>query len=154
MGEGEYSSKLRVHTIKSNPLPVLLTTDADSISLYDVDNEKIDDVLLYGMSKPIDIRYIYSEDKIIWLNEFQELLVYRRSLKNKTKILDAQSNGTVFAIDWLERSLYYVQINEANKESFIYKIDFNHYEKGVNRQQFVLKSNSLIGNVEVCPYDR
>lgn len=154
MGEGEYSSKLRVHTINSNPLPILLTTNADSISLYDVDNKQIDDVLLYGMSKPIDIRYIYEEDKVIWLNEFQELLVYRRSLKNKTKILDAQSNGTVFAVDWLERSLYYVQIDDVNRESFIYKIDFNHYEKGINKQQLVLKSNGIIGNVEVCPFDR
>lgn len=153
VGEGKPSIKLIVNTIRENPLPLLLTTNTDTMSLYDADNGQID-YLLHGMSKPIDIRYIYAENKIIWLNEFQELLIYSLAYKNKTKILDVHSNSTVFTVDWLERSLYYVQINDITKESFVYKIDFNRYEKLAGKQEYILKTSGVIANIEVCPFER
>lgn len=153
VGDGENSELLEVNTLQENPLPVLLTTTLDSMCLYDADNDTLD-VLLYGISKPIDIRYIYKEDKIIWLNEFQELFIYRRSQKNKKKLLDVYANATVFTVDWVERSLYYVQINDTSGESFVYKIDFNRYKRAVGRQEFLLKTAGIIGNIEVCPFNR
>lgn len=84
-----------------------------------------------------------------------ELLVFPQDSSTKYyKILDINSNVTSLTIDWVERSLYFVQIKAASRSSIISKVDLNHVDRGLTRSVDILKRDAVIAKLEVSPFTK
>lgn len=154
IGLGDMTDVISANTSIESPLPTLLIASSDSISIQDVDIDK-NYPLLHSIKTPTEITYLMKENKIFWINEMHELLVF--SQKNSTKyykVLDVNSNVTGLTTDWVERSLYFVQINTNPKSSIIYKVDLNLMDRGITRAVEVLKRDAIIAKLEVSPFTR
>ncbi|KAI4460354.1 tyrosine-protein kinase receptor [Holotrichia oblita] len=139
-----------VNTSLESPIPSLIMATQDSIHLKDFDLVK-DDLLLNGISVPVELTYSMAERKLFWINDMQELFVYNLETASKSKIFDVNGRVNSLTIDWIERSLYYVQINSDLEGSSVYKIDLNLIEKGLKIMQ-IFRTPSTITKIEVSPF--
>ncbi|XP_071055369.1 proto-oncogene tyrosine-protein kinase ROS isoform X1 [Onthophagus taurus] len=144
---------IQVNTSIENPIPTLISSGDDSIYIQDLDSNKSKD-LLYGISAPLDIGVLMSESKLFWLNDMQELFVYNMETKTKNKILDIGDNVVSLTVDWLERSLYFVQFKGEKEGSFLYKLDLNLVEKNILKLEFLFKRPTVISKLEISPFTR
>lgn len=80
--------------------------------------------------------------------------MYNRQESNRSKILDFNGLGATFTVDWLERSVYYVQTKENLPNSAVYKMDLNRYEKGIVKSKQIVKALGVVADIEVSPYSR
>ncbi|XP_017769031.1 PREDICTED: proto-oncogene tyrosine-protein kinase ROS isoform X2 [Nicrophorus vespilloides] len=151
IGDGEISSTLEVDTSEESPIPTLLIATSDSIFIQDIDT-KLNYSLLQGISTPMVIGYLLKERKIFWINDMQELLMFNLATLNRSKIFDINGKPIGLTIDWLERSLYYVQKDESN--TFVYKLDLNHMEKGVVKSKQIFRTPKSIVKLEISPFTR
>lgn len=141
-----------VNTSIESPIPSLIIATQDSIHITDLDLNK-HNVLLNGISMPTEIAYLAAENKLFWINDMQELFMYNIETAVKSKIFDV--NGTIISLtlDWIERSLYYVQINTDIEGSSVYKLDLNLIDKGLRITQ-IFRTPSLISSIEVSPFTK
>ncbi|KAF5278624.1 hypothetical protein FQA39_LY00666 [Lamprigera yunnana] len=153
IGNGELSQILVVNTSNGFPLPKLLVTSGDSIFIQDIDKNK-NYPLIHGISTPIEIGYIITESKVFWINDMKELLVINLQNLNRTKICDLNGDAVGLTIDWVERSLYYIQNLEPSDGFSIIKLDLNQVEKGFLSKIKVLKRPFPISKLEVSPFTR
>lgn len=154
IGFGDMTDVISANTSIESPLPTLLVATADSISIQDVDIDK-NYPLLHGIMTPTEISYLMKENKIFWMNEMHELLMFPQNSTTKYyKILDVSSNVTSLTIDWVERSLYFVQIKAGARSSVISKVDLNHMDRGITRSVDVLKREAIIAKLEVSPFTK
>lgn len=153
IGDGDLSETILVDPAQENPLPYLLVASEDSIFLKDIDlNKNIS--LLLGINTPIEIAYSIKESKLFWINRLQDLMMSEMSSLNKTNILYLNKNTKSVTFDWLERSLYYIQTNEINSHSTIFKIDFNFQDKSPTKHKEILLRSSDIKKIQVSPYTK
>lgn len=154
IGLGDMTDVVSANTTIESPLPTLLIASADSISIQDVDIDK-NYPLLHGIMTPTEISYLMKENKIFWMNEMHELLMFPQNSSTKYyKILDVSSNVTSLTIDWVERSLYFVQLKAESRSSVISKVDLNHMDRGITRSVDVLKREAIIAKLEVSPFTK
>lgn len=139
-----------VNTSVESPIPSLILATQDSIHLKDFDVVK-DEVLLSGISAPVEVVHSMGERKLFWINDVQELFVFNLETASKSKIFDVNGKVNSVTIDWIERSLYYVQINSDLEGSSVYKIDLNLIEKGLKILQ-IFRTPSTITKIEVSPF--
>ncbi|XP_031333150.1 proto-oncogene tyrosine-protein kinase ROS isoform X2 [Photinus pyralis] len=153
IGDGSPSKVVQVNTTEGLPLPKLLVATSDSIFIHDMDKNK-NDQLLHGISTPLELAYIIKENKVFWINDMHELLVFSLTNLNRTKICDL--NGEVYGltIDWVERSLYYIQILSLETYS-VNKLDLNYIDKGsAVKINEVFRRPYAISKVEVSPFSK
>ncbi|KAK4881780.1 hypothetical protein RN001_005099 [Aquatica leii] len=153
IGDGEFSQVLTVNTNNGFPLPKLLVASADSIFIQDIDKNK-NYPLLHGISTPIEMAYIIKENKVFWINDMKELLIFNLENLNRTKICDLNGDSAGLTVDWVERSLYYIQNLGSSDGSSIYKLDLNHVEKGDFKKLEVFRRPFQIFKIEVSPFTR
>ena len=77
-------------------------------------------------------------------------MVFDMDTFNKSQIVDLKKSATSLTVDWLERSLYYVQ--SENEDSCVFKLDLNY--RGVGKTKKVFCVAGKISKVEVSPYTR
>lgn len=154
IGFGDITDTVSANTSIESPLPTLLIASSDSISMQDVDIDK-NYPILHGIMAPTEVSYLIKENKVFWLNEMHELLVFHLSNSTKySKILDVNGNATSLTIDWVERTLYFVQTKASLKCSVISKVDLNHIDRGVTHSIEVLRRDAIISKLEVSPFTR
>lgn len=154
IGFGDTTNIISANTTIESPLPTLLIASGDSISIQDVDVDK-NYTLLHGITPPTEVSYIIKEDKIFWINELNELRMFDQNNSTKfSKILDVNSNVTSMTIDWVERSLYFVQIKSSPGSSIINKIDLNYRDRGITRSVKILERDAFIAKLEVSPFTK
>lgn len=154
IGFGDITDTISANTTIESPLPTLLIASTDSISIQDVDIDRNYPVL-HGIMAPTEISYLMKENKIFWMNEMHELLVFHHNNSTKYfKILDVSNNATSLTIDWVERSLYFVQTKLNPGISVVSKVDLNHMDRGITLSVEVLRRQAIIAKLEVSPFTR
>ncbi|CAH0553544.1 unnamed protein product [Brassicogethes aeneus] len=149
-GDGVLSEIISVNSSQEWPLPTLLIASSDSIFIDDIDADHRE-LLIHSINTPIEIAYLLKEKKIFWVNQMNELLMYDSST-NKTKNFDIRKMASGVTVDWLERSLYFVEILE--KSSTINKIDLNRLDKNIIEVVPIYSTSSLISKIEISPYTK
>ncbi|KAK5650142.1 hypothetical protein RI129_001171 [Pyrocoelia pectoralis] len=152
VGDGALSQIIEVNTGNGFPLPKLLVATTDSIFIHDIDKNK-NYPLLHGISTPIELAYIIKENKLFWINDMHELLVFSLSNLNRTKICDLNADVYGLTIDWVERSLYYIQILSLETYS-VNKLDLNYIDKGTLKLDEVFQRPYSISKIEVSPFTK
>ncbi|CAH1131270.1 unnamed protein product [Ceutorhynchus assimilis] len=153
IGTGAMSTPISANSSQESPPPTLLIASFDTISLEDIDADH-NYPLINGISTPLEISYLIRENKLFWVNEMQELLMYHLHSSNKTKILDLKGKPKGLALDWLERSLYYVEGINDTTGSIIYKINLNHLDKNIMKNNEIYSTTNNIAKIEVSPLTR
>ncbi|KAL1489268.1 hypothetical protein ABEB36_014201 [Hypothenemus hampei] len=151
IGTGAMSEPLGRNTHNENPLPTLLVATSDSILLYDVDINHTT-ILVNGINAPLAVAYLMREQKLFWINEMQELLMYHLTSLNKTKLLDLKGKPRGFTVDWLGRSLYYVEGINDTEGSVIKRVDLN--SQGHFKEKEIYTTEYLVEGVEVYPFNQ
>lgn len=153
IGTGTISTPISVNSSQEAPLPTLLIASSDTIFLDDIDaNHNYS--LVNGISTPLEIAYLMRESKLFWINEMQELFMYHIHSSNKTKILELKGKPKGLSLDWLERSLYYVEGINNTLGSTVYKINLNHLDKNVMRNLIIYSTQKNISKIEISPLTR
>ena len=81
------SPPILVNTSYEAPLPTLLIASTDSIFIDDIDANHNYSVVS-GINKPLEISYLMRENKIFWVNQMLEFLMYDFQSTNKSKLFD------------------------------------------------------------------
>lgn len=107
-----------------------------------------------NIKRPTDVAYMMTEKKLFWINELNELYFanYSQLNFNKTKLLTFNHNARSLTVDWVERSLYYIQ-NER-KGSSIFKLDLNKVFESSIETKRILSSTNTILQIQVSPFTR
>ncbi|XP_030754698.1 proto-oncogene tyrosine-protein kinase ROS-like isoform X3 [Sitophilus oryzae] len=153
IGTGALSEPISVDAGKEAPLPTLLIASSDSIFIDDMDTNQAHS-LLTGINTPKVIACLLREQKVFWINEIRELLMYDFSSGNKIKLFDIKGKPTDLVMDWLERSLYYVEETSEDSGSTIYKIDLNKFENGIVQNEKIFSTSANITKIEISPFTR
>lgn len=99
--------------------------------------------------------YLTNENKLFWMNELQEILMWNiNSPKKYSKIFDIQHKASSLTLDWIERSLYYVETEDDGSGSSIHKLNLNHFDKGSVKGMKILFREFEISNIEISPFTR
>ncbi|XP_076250339.1 receptor protein-tyrosine kinase sevenless isoform X2 [Rhynchophorus ferrugineus] len=153
IGTGAFSSPISVNSSFESPVPTILVATSDAIFIDDIDtNQK--HPLLNGINKPQEITYLLKENKIFWINQIQELLMYHFASTNKTKILDLKGTPSGLALDWIERSIYYVEENIEEPGSVVYKIDLNQADMNIIKPERMFSSLNNITKIDMSPFTK
>lgn len=110
--------------------------------------------MVENINRPTDIAYMMTEEKLFWFNEMNELFFTKTgrlsgsNFNNKTRLMTLQQTARGLTVDWVERSLYYVQNNT------IFKLNLNHVFEGKGRAEVVLTSTNTIINMEISPFTK
>ncbi|GJQ85805.1 sev [Trypoxylus dichotomus] len=141
-----------VNTSLETPIPILLIATQDSIHLKDFDLIR-EGITFTGLTTPIETAYSMAEGRLFWVNDMQELFMSSLEYGSKSKIFDVNGKVISLSMDWIERSLYYVQISGDVDGSSVHKIDLNLVEKGLKAVQ-IFRTPSKIAKIEVSPFTR
>ncbi|XP_025828950.1 proto-oncogene tyrosine-protein kinase ROS isoform X3 [Agrilus planipennis] len=152
VGDGEISPTISVNTSDEYPVPKLLVASEDSIFIQDIDNNQ-NYSILHGISTPVEMAFLIKEKKLFWINKMQELFMYNMENHKKSKLVDLNNSCLSLTVDWMERSLYYLETNSIT-ESTIYKLNLNHIDKGLSKIETILTTSSVISKIEISPFTR
>ncbi|KAJ8934365.1 hypothetical protein NQ314_013406 [Rhamnusium bicolor] len=153
IGSGTISDSISVDSSHEWPLPTLLIASSDSIFIDDIDTNQ-SYPLIDGIITPVELSYLMKESNLFWINKKQELIMYNFLTLNQTKIFDITGKPNGLTLDWLERSLYYVETPKNLPGSLVYKIDLNHIDKKIIKNIEVLYTASNISKIEVSPFSK
>ncbi|KAL3277022.1 hypothetical protein HHI36_012384 [Cryptolaemus montrouzieri] len=151
IGDGKMSETLFVDSKDESPLPTLLIASADSIFVQDIDDNQ-NYSIIHGINSPMEMSFLIQENKIFWVNEMKELFMYTINKGNKTKLYDIVGDAIGLTVDWLERSLYFVE--KIDEYSIIKKMDLNLYEEGIGHPVEILRRPTSIRKLEISPFTK
>lgn len=128
---------------------MILASSNDSIFAYDIDinNTK---VIVKDIVNPVKINYFVNDKWLVWINQKQELIQYDIVKSALTKLTTVNGKTLGLTIDWLERSLYYV---EFTNESTVCKIDLNYITDGIHKVEITNRKNKIVA-IEVSPFTK
>lgn len=158
VGEGNLSEPVYVETTHERPLPKVLVSTQEEILEVDLDQQQ--SKLLQSTRNPVvAITHIAHEQKLFWFDENNDLLSYQIERRLKTKLISTSSAVKCMTIDWIERIIYWSQIDD--NKGVIYSLNLNQAEnfnaKTVPDQklaQKVLERQNVISDLVVSPFDR
>lgn len=138
---GPATSPISVNTSKENPIPRAFVASSEEIYEIDLDLNRTALILNAG-SLVTHMAYIALDKQLIWINENNELMLFRGGIKHKLYSINATALS--LTVDWLERIVYWSQIQYS--QSAIHAFDLNRL------QSFeVLKRNGRILNLNTAP---
>lgn len=150
VGFGNITQPLEIHTKVDKPVPTILVANAEEIVKVDLDLKKSNVVVNTG--SPIrHMTYIDHEKKLFWINENNELISYTGS--NKTKLVTISSAVLSLAIDWVERIIYWSQVNSINGSS-VYSLDLNKFEGERAPPFMIIQRPTYVYSLLMSPFDR
>lgn len=146
IGEGAFSESIVVDTMIEKHIPKILVAAANTIYLKDMDTFT-NITLIQGGRSPIQIGYLYAEQKIFWINDVNEL-----AMLNFSRMVEITGNLVHLTVDWLERSVYYLVYNKGF--STVFKLDLNLYERGIVKNMKIVELQEVITKIEVSPFEK
>lgn len=90
------------------------------------------------------------EEWLVWINPKQELIHYDKPKKNLMKLTHINNKPLGFTIDWLERSLYYVEYNNG---STVVKVDLNYLMENERKVNVFSRRNKIVG-ITISPFTK
>ncbi|XP_074032211.1 receptor protein-tyrosine kinase sevenless isoform X2 [Leptinotarsa decemlineata] len=149
IGLGASSPPLSVDTAVEHPVPTILASNHNSIYIYDVDYKR-EYLLVDGITEPRGVAYLMKEKKVFWINTKREIYTFDVTTMVPSKIAETTSDARGLTINWLERSLYYLQDVTQNTTE-VYKVDLN-LELGKSVK--ILEADARITEIDVSPFSK
>nr|ALV82505.1 sev [Leptinotarsa decemlineata] len=149
IGLGASSPPLSVDTAVEHPVPTILASNHNSIYIYDVDYKR-EYLLVDGITEPRGVAYLMKEKKVFWINTKREVYTFDVTTMVPSKIAETTSDARGLTINWLERSLYYLQDVTQNTTE-VYKVDLN-VELGKSVK--ILQADARITEIDVSPFSK
>lgn len=158
VGEGNISEPVYVETTHERPIPKVLVSTQEEIIEVDLDQQQ--SKMLQSTRNPVvALTHIAHEQKLFWFDENNDLVAYQIESRLKTKLISTTSAVKCMTIDWIERIIYWSQIDD--NKGVIYSLNLNRAEhvntKAVQDQRLahqVLERQNVISDLVVSPFDR
>lgn len=150
VGYGNATVPLAIDTNQEKPVPTILVASAEEILKVDLDLKKSYLVVNTG-SPVIHMTYIDHEKRVFWINENNELISYTGT--NKTKLVSISSAVLSLTIDWVERIVYWSQVNTAGGSS-VYALDLNKFEGERAPPMLTVQRPGTVYSLLMSPFDR
>lgn len=143
-GMGKSTSPVTINTTVEKPVPKLLVSTTNEVLIVDLDL-KTSTTIVNTVSPAIHLAYLALDNLIFWVNKNNELMSYKDSTAFKIYAI----NSTVISvtIDWIERIIYWSQIE--NNGTSIYGYDLIKSECFL-----VVVRNEFIFSLKVIPIHR
>lgn len=151
-GIGQSSDQIGIHTSSQTPVPRVFVSSGEEIQLVDLDTKETYVVANTG-SPVLHLAYIANEERLLWINENNELISYNQTKQTRTKL--ATCSGQVFAltVDWVQRLVYWSQ-SDGNGGSAIYFLDLYKFEEGKSLPQLVIRRRGTCLSLVIYPLDQ
>lgn len=158
VGEGNISEPVYVETTHERPIPKVLVSTQEEILEVDLDRQQSQ--MLQSMRNPVvAFTHIAHEQKLFWFDENNDLVSYHLDSRLKTKLISTTSAVKCMTIDWIERIVYWSQIDD--NKGVVYSLNLNRAENFNNKpvQEFklavkVFERQNVISDLVVSPFDR
>lgn len=156
VGEGNISEPVYVETTHERPVPKVLVSTQEEIIEVDLDQQQ--SIMLQSTRNPVvTLAHIAHEQKLFWFDENNDLVSYQIESRLKTKLISTQSAVKSMTIDWIERIIYWSQIDD--NKGVIYSLNLNRAENVYAKTdqklaQKVLERQNVISDLVVSPFDR
>lgn len=141
-----------MNTSTEYPVPTLLVATNDSIFIDDID-ANYSKTLIEDITTPIEMAYLVKDRSLFWINSKLEIVMFDVAKNSESKILQTNGRPVSLTLDWLERSLYYVETTEEPIKSAVYKTDLNSVNEQLSTVK-VFEVNSKINHIEVSPFTK
>lgn len=159
VGEGNKSDQVYVDTTHEKPLPKVLVSTQEDILQVDVDRRQ--SKMLHGTRVPVvSMVHLAYEEKLFWFDENSDLVSYHMGQHVKTKLISAKATVKCMTIDWLERVIYWSQIDEKRGGAVIFSLNLNKAENNLKLLSVeklttvVLDRQNVITDLVISPFDR
>lgn len=160
VGDGNISESIYVRTDVNleRPIPKILVSTQEDILEVDLDLQQ--SKLLQSTRNPIvAFTHIAHEQKLYWFDDNNELISYNIETRESTKLISTKSTVQAMTIDWVERVLYWSQIDD--NKGVVYSYNLNKAENTIykpfndqNKAQVVIDRENVISDLVVSPFDR
>lgn len=142
-----------VNTSLENSVPIILAVTAEDIIKVDLDRSTTTVVVNTG-STVSHLSHIEYEQRLFWINDNNELITYFR--RKKTKLTTIQSTIVQsLTVDWVNRLIFWSQLNAHSNGSSIYSFDLNKFEgEKSTSPSFLTDRPGFVWNLLVSPLDR
>lgn len=155
VGDGIPSLPVHVNTLHERPIPKVLVSTHQEI--LEVDLDILQTSLMQVIKNPIvALTHIAHERKLYWFDDNKELLSYQMGNHSKTKLMTATSDVKAMTVDWIERIIYWAQIDSNNTGGVIYSFNLNQQlnRNGKVSVKKIAERQNVISDLVVSPFDR
>lgn len=144
---------ISVNTSLENSVPIILAVTAEDIIKIDLDR-RTTTVLVNTGSTVTHLTHIDYEQRFFWINDNNELITYYN--RKKTKLTTIQSPVVQsLTVDWVNRLIFWSQLNNFSNGSSIYSFDLNKFEgEKFTSPSFLSDRPGFVWNLLVSPLDR
>lgn len=156
VGDGAPSAPIHVHAVNEKPIPKVLVATQEEILEVDLDLQR-SQMLVNTRNPIVALSHIAHEQRLYWFNDNNELITYRMENHTKTKLMTTTAKVQAMTIDWIERVVYWIQVD--NNKAVIYSYNLNRAENVAEQvhnryAQKVLERQDNITDLVVSPFDR
>lgn len=149
-GIGKPSDIIGIHTSSRKPVPRVFISNGEEIQLIDLDTKQT--YVVVNTGSPVHhLAYVANEDRILWINENNELISYNQ--KTKTKLATCSGQVLALTVDWVQRLVYWSQ-SEVNGGSAIYFLDLYRFEGENSVPQLVIYRRGTSWSLLIYPLDQ
>ncbi|VEN47844.1 unnamed protein product [Callosobruchus maculatus] len=147
VGSGEISPLVSANTSIESPIPILIISKNESVFIDDMD-KNLTTPLAENIAPPVKLTHISRENKTFWINTKKEIVLFDMQSYTQSTIFEIEGEPLGMTVDWLERSIYYVQIKDG--KSSVHKLDLNLLDNQM-KQMKVLEVDGTIYNIKMSP---
>lgn len=156
VGEGNSSEAVYVETVHERPIPKVFVSTQEEILEVDLDQQQ-SNMVQSTRNSVVAFVHIAHEQKLFWFDDNNDLVSYHVEKRLKTKLISTTSAVKCMTIDWIERVIYWSQIDD--NKGVIYSLNLNQAENASPRgdQNLVQRFHdvqNVISDLVVSPFDR
>lgn len=149
-GIGKPSEKISIHTSSQKPVPRVFISSGEEIQLIDLDTKQT--YVIVNTGSPVrHLAYIANEERLLWINENNELISYNQKIK--TKLASCTGHVLALTVDWVQRLVYWSQ-SEVSGGSAIYYLDLYKFEEKKSLPQLVVRRRRTSWSLVIYPLDQ
>lgn len=155
VGDGNITKEVQIRTAHERPIPKILVSTAEDILEVDLDMQQ--SKFYVGINRPVvAFAYIAHEECLYFINENNELMMSKFGNRTPVKLTSMTSTVQALTIDWIERVLYWSQIDD--NRGTIYSYNLNKAESGNSHDASlkikIVDREDVISDLVISPFDR
>lgn len=156
VGDGNTTIPVVIRTSHERPIPKILVSTAEDILEVDLDMQQ--SKFYVGLNRPVvALAYIAHEETLYFINENNELMMSNfNGNRTPLKLTSMSSTVQAMTIDWIERVLYWSQIDD--NRGTIYCYNLNKAEAGNSHDASlrvkIVDREDVISDLVISPFDR
>lgn len=143
-GDGEFSEVVSANTHIEKSIPRAFVASDEEIFIVDMDLNRAWLIVNAG-SRVMHLAYVAMNEQLFWINQNNELMSLSRNEKQKLHSINAAVLS--LTVDWIERIIYWSQINSNGSSIIAYGLD-------TQRATIILQCECFIFHLAAAPLNR